>query len=193
MNVSPLRTDAAQRRRQILDAADEVFSECGVNVPLELVVERSGVGRATLYRNFPDRIALVTALFERGLDALERLVADIGDRADGLAIVLEDLADHVACSAAMADLWRAMPRSHPFVAHADRRVLEILMPLVRRAAGTGLCRPGIDEEQVLLVLDMLGSCLRGQDEAERRRLARRCAALVQQALGFAPAAPRPAA
>ncbi|NEL42881.1 MAG: helix-turn-helix transcriptional regulator, partial [Xanthomonas perforans] len=52
------RPDAALRRRQILDAADEVFSEHGVNAPLELVVERAGLGRATLYRNFPDRLAL---------------------------------------------------------------------------------------------------------------------------------------
>lgn len=37
------RPDAALRRRQILDAADEVFSEHGVNAPLELVVERAGL------------------------------------------------------------------------------------------------------------------------------------------------------
>ncbi|RBF86955.1 TetR/AcrR family transcriptional regulator, partial [Xanthomonas oryzae pv. oryzae] len=67
------RPDAALRRRQILDAADEVFSEHGVNAPLELVVERAGLGRATLYRNFPDRLALMTALMARGLDGLERM------------------------------------------------------------------------------------------------------------------------
>ena len=45
------RPDAATRRAQLLDAADTVFTQHGVNAPLELVVEQAGVGRATLYRH----------------------------------------------------------------------------------------------------------------------------------------------
>ena len=59
MIVQLPRDDAATRRRRLLDAADEVFSEQGVNAPLELVIERAGLGRATLYRHFPDRTALM--------------------------------------------------------------------------------------------------------------------------------------
>ncbi|RBC17504.1 TetR/AcrR family transcriptional regulator, partial [Xanthomonas oryzae pv. oryzae] len=40
------------------------------------------------------------------------------------------------------------------------------------------------EEHVLLVIDMLGSCLRGNNEAERKRLAHRSADLLMQALGM---------
>jgi AcrR family transcriptional regulator len=178
------RADAALRRRQILDAADEVFSEHGVNAPLELVVERAGLGRATLYRNFPDRTALLTALIERGLDAFERAACDLGDRADGLAVLLHDVAEHIAMSAPLVDFWRAMDRAHPLNEMADRRALSIFMPYVRRAVDAGLCRPDVDEEQMLLVMDMLGSCLRGNDEAERRRLAHRSADLLMHALGM---------
>ncbi|MEG2632881.1 MAG: helix-turn-helix domain-containing protein, partial [Comamonas sp.] len=53
------RPDAALRRAQLLDAADAVFTVHGVNAPLELVVEHAGVGRATLYRQFPDRDAIL--------------------------------------------------------------------------------------------------------------------------------------
>ncbi len=42
------RPDAATRRAQLLDAADTVFTQHGVNAPLELVVEQAGVARATL-------------------------------------------------------------------------------------------------------------------------------------------------
>ncbi|KAB7772519.1 TetR/AcrR family transcriptional regulator [Xanthomonas maliensis] len=178
------RPDAALRRRQILDAADEVFSEHGVNAPLELVVARAGLGRATLYRNFPDRLALMIALLERGLDGLERLVADLGDRPDGLAVLVHDVAEHVAQSAPLVDFWRSLERAHPAVEAADRRLLSIFLPLVRRAQAAGLCRPDLDDEQILLVIDMLGSCLRGNDEAERKRLARRSASLLLQALGM---------
>lgn len=179
-----LRADAALRRRQILDAADEVFSEHGVNAPLELVVERAGLGRATLYRNFPDRAALMTALIERGLDAYERAALDLAGRDDGLGVLLHDAAEHIAMSAPLVDFWRAMERSHPVNEMADRRALSILMPFVRRAIDAGLCRSDIDEEQMLLVMDMLGSCLRGSDEGERKRLAHRSADLLMQALGM---------
>lgn len=178
------RPDAALRRRQILDAADEVFSEHGVNAPLELVVERAGLGRATLYRNFPDRLALMTALMARGLDGLERLAADLADRPDGLAVLLHDVAEHIAQSSPLVDFWRSIERAHPAVEAADRRAVGIFLPFVHRARDAGLCRADVDEEQVLLVIDMLGSCLRGNDEAERKRLAHRSADLLMHALGM---------
>ncbi len=181
-----IRADAALRRRQLLDAADEVFCEHGVHAPLELVVERSGLGRATLYRNFPDRGALFAALLERGLDALECAARDLGERPDGLAVLLIDAAEHIAESTPLVDFWRAMERSHPAIAAADGRVLEIFMPWVRRASAAGLCRADLDEEQMLLVMDMLCSCARGDDPRERRRLARRSANLLIAALGMTP-------
>ncbi|MEQ4576260.1 MULTISPECIES: TetR/AcrR family transcriptional regulator [Gammaproteobacteria] len=185
------RTDAALRRRQILDAADDVFSEHGVHAPLELVVERSGLGRATLYRNFPDRLALMTALMERGMDAFERAARDLGDRPDALGVLLHDAAEYIAESAPLVDFWRTMERDHPALEGADQRALSIFMPFVRRAIDAGLCRPDVDEEEMLLVIDMLGGCVRGADETERRRLAHRSADLLMRALGMSPEPPPP--
>lgn len=180
------RTKAALRRQQILNAADEVFGEHGVHAPLELVVERAGLGRATLYRNFPDRIALMAALLERGMDAFECAARDLGDRPDGLGVLLHDVAEYIAESAPMLDFWRTMERDHPVIEGADGRALAIFMPFVRRAIDAGLCRPGVDEEQMLLVMDMLSGCVRGADDAERRRLAHRSADLMMRALGMSP-------
>lgn len=182
-----VRSDAAFRRRQLLDAADEVFSAHGVHAPLELVIERSGYGRATLYRHFADRTALMSALLERSMDGMERLALDLAEHVDGLAILLRDVAEHVAHSAALVDFWRAMERDHPVIAAADQRCLAILMPLVRRAIAAGRCRSDLDEEQVLLLIDMMGSCLRGRDEGERVRLARRSVDLLLSAIGIEPA------
>lgn len=182
--MTTLRTDAALRRRQILDAADEVFSEHGVHAPLELVVERAGLGRATLYRNFPDREALMAALLERGMDAFERAARDLGDRPDGLAVLLHDVAEYIAEAAPLMDFWRTMQCGHPVVEGVDGRVLAIFMPLVRRAIEAGLCRPDVDEAQMLLVMNMLSGCVRGTDDAERRRLAHGAADLLLRALGM---------
>jgi AcrR family transcriptional regulator len=49
------------------------------------VIERAGLGRATLYRHFPDRTALMMALLDRAIDAFESAAAELGERPDGLA------------------------------------------------------------------------------------------------------------
>ncbi|RZJ87836.1 MAG: TetR/AcrR family transcriptional regulator, partial [Brevundimonas sp.] len=72
----PLRKDAAVRRSAILDAARAVFAENGIDAPLDLIAERAGVGRATLYRNFPGRTEIALAV-------LMDDVADLGARFDG--------------------------------------------------------------------------------------------------------------
>ena len=64
-SVSRTRADAQANRRKLLDAAGELIAERGVEVPLHAVADRAGVGVGTLYRNFADRDALLTALGDR--------------------------------------------------------------------------------------------------------------------------------
>ncbi|KHL51398.1 TetR family transcriptional regulator, partial [Xanthomonas cannabis pv. cannabis] len=109
---------------------------------------------------------------------------DLADRPDGLAVLLHDVAEHIAQSAPLVDFWRSIERAHPAVEAADQRVVAIFLPFVHRARDAGLCRADVDDEQLLLVIDMLGSCLRGNDEAERKRLAHRSADLLMHALGM---------
>src|SRR5450759_1492763 len=63
----PLRVDAERNRGRIVEAAQAAFAERGLNVPLEDVAARAGVGIATLYRRFPTREDLIAACFERRL------------------------------------------------------------------------------------------------------------------------------
>lgn len=65
----PLRADARQNRERILAAARDVFVEQGAGAPLEEISRRAGTGIATLYRRFPDRLALMRAVV---LDSLAR-------------------------------------------------------------------------------------------------------------------------
>ena len=62
------RTPSATGSR-ILEAAAEVFGERGLGATLDAVAERAGVGVGTVYRRFPDKEALVDALFEERIDA----------------------------------------------------------------------------------------------------------------------------
>jgi AcrR family transcriptional regulator len=57
-----MRIDAWRNRERLLNAARDVFVERGVDVPLEDIAQRAGVGIATLYRRFPHRAALMRAV-----------------------------------------------------------------------------------------------------------------------------------
>lgn len=59
----PLRADAQRNRDQILTAAEAVFREKGIGVPLDEVAKRAGVGIGTLYRRFPTREELLAAAY----------------------------------------------------------------------------------------------------------------------------------
>jgi AcrR family transcriptional regulator len=59
----PQRADARRNHERLLDAARAVFGEQGPDAPLEEIARRAGVGIGTLYRHFPTRDALITAMF----------------------------------------------------------------------------------------------------------------------------------
>jgi len=66
-----MRADAARRRQNIIAHAKHVFAERGGDVALEAVAAASGVGIATLYRNFPSREDLVQAVVQ---DMVEQII-----------------------------------------------------------------------------------------------------------------------
>ena len=176
------RSDAQMHRALLLDAADQVFSEHGIHVALEMVTAQAGVSRATLYRNFPDRDALMSALLERTFEKMEALAQQLEGQGDALFRVLEQMAHLVAESAPVSDHWRATDRSGPALAGAQRRLTRMVKPLLQQAIAAGVCRADLTAKDVILVSSMLGSGLRGRTPAERRSLSRRALSLLLDGL-----------
>lgn len=101
----PVQARAAQRVEALLDAAAAVVVEHGIeHLTTALVAERAGASIGTVYRYFPDRVAVLVALAERNLErlrlALERVLAMPHDR-------WTDATDAVI--AAMVDTFREVP------------------------------------------------------------------------------------
>lgn len=187
--MRPLRSDAAARRDLILDAANDVFAEHGVNAPLELVVEKAGVGRATLYRNFPDRGALMMALLERSLGRIDAHARRMEECDDALFKLFGHVGAGIADGAPLSDYWRAIDRDHPVIGAARRRIAGIFAGPLQRAIDAGLCRPDLDAADIPLITGMLGASLRGTSPAARRALAQRALELVLA--GVRPRGPQP--
>ncbi|WP_432825289.1 TetR/AcrR family transcriptional regulator [Dactylosporangium sp. CA-092794] len=66
----PRRSDARRNRERLVEAAHRVFSAQGIDVPLDAIARDSGVGNATMYRNFPTRDALLEAVLHERLEGL---------------------------------------------------------------------------------------------------------------------------
>jgi AcrR family transcriptional regulator len=59
----PMRADARQHYESLIMAATAAIREMGPNVSLEEVAKRAHVGIGTLYRHFPNRQALLEAVY----------------------------------------------------------------------------------------------------------------------------------
>lgn len=180
--MTSIRSDAAARRAQLLDAADAVFGEHGITAPLDLVVERAGVGRATLYRNFPDRAALIEALLLRTIEKIAAHAAELGERDDALFELIGGMAKRIVHSPALADHWRAVDPNEPAIRAARQRALKLMEPALLRAKAAGLCRADLELADLSLVSSMLGAALRGRTRADRARLAARALQLLRPGL-----------
>ena len=176
------RSDAATRRAQLLDAADAVFTAHGVNAPLELVVQRAGVGRATLYRQFPDRHAIFLALMERAAQRTQDQAESLNDRPDAFFALLEHQAERIVRSPAMSDYWRITSLKDPRFAPARQQIWAAFAPALARAQAHGLVRRDVQIRDLSLLSGMLGAALRGPTDAERRRLVRQALDIVRRGL-----------
>lgn len=76
-----LRADAERNRDRIVRAASALVVSSGPDVPLEAVARSAGVGIATLYRRFPDRQALLSAVAHDALETVLARVRDVVSRA----------------------------------------------------------------------------------------------------------------
>lgn len=81
-SMRPTRADAARNYDLLVTAAREAFTENGADTSLEEIARRAGVGIGTLYRRFPNRTALLEAVY---VDEIQ----SVCDRAYGFAEELE--------------------------------------------------------------------------------------------------------
>src|ERR687889_2723605 len=72
----PKRADARRNYEKVLAAAREAFAEGGESTSLEEIARRAGVGIGTLYRNFPNRQALIEALYLEEVEEVARSGAE---------------------------------------------------------------------------------------------------------------------
>ena len=187
----PLRSDAADNRERILDAAREVFAAEGLNVPMREIARRAEVGPATLYRHFPTKETLAVEAFADQMRACHDIV-DEGladpDPWHGFRLVIEKICElHARDRGFTAAFMSAFPHALDF-AELREYALVSVAELARRAKAAGRLRKDFVVEDLILVL-MANRGIRAPTPAARVAASRRFAALAVQAFQASAEAP----
>ena len=150
-----LRVDAERNRRRLIEAATEMFGERGLEVGVGEIAQRAGVGRGTLFRNFPSKEALIAAVVvERITESIARAheALDGPDAAEALFELIDSTLERQqtdkALFEALADPWMANPEIR--AAHGE--MLTVTGQLLRRAQDAGSVRADIGAVDVLMMV-----------------------------------------
>lgn len=141
------RADALRNRERIVAAAREMFTESGPEVPLDEIARRAGVGNATVYRNFPDRDALVRevvcSVMDRTVRAAEQALSETGDAFEALERFAHTAADE-RISALCPMISSTFDQCHPDLEEARRRAENLVAQLMDRARAAGQLRDDVE-------------------------------------------------
>jgi AcrR family transcriptional regulator len=149
------RADAVRNHERVLDAAKAVFSVGGPDASLEAVARRAGVGIGTLYRHFPNRQALLEALYVNEVDEICRSAGslDAADPWQALNDWFESLIGYLATKRALAhELTNYLDADAPLFKECRAGLFAAGEPLLKRAQDAGVVRPDVDFSDVLHML-----------------------------------------
>jgi TetR/AcrR family transcriptional regulator, regulator of autoinduction and epiphytic fitness len=139
-------------RMVILEAAVDELAEVGYGgVTIESVAARAGVGKSTIYRHWPDKLALIADAFET---FHVQMVPDLAERSarESVELLVRHVAEVVVdstfsrCIPALIEGAERDPRVRDFhhLYSAERR--QVLVDLIARGVEDREFRPGLDPE-----------------------------------------------
>ncbi len=148
----PKRADARRNYEKVLAAAREAFAEGGESTALEEIARRAGVGIGTLYRHFPNRQALVEALYINEVEAVCRSATqpEGADPWEALNGWFERLIAYFATKRALAhELLNYLDQDAPLFKDCRASLFAAGEPLLKRAQDAGVVRPDVAFSDVM--------------------------------------------
>jgi AcrR family transcriptional regulator len=165
-------------REAILDRTWALVSEHGLtSVTMSQIAEETGIGRATLYKYFPDVEAILSAWHQRHVEAHLEQLAEIRDQAGDARERLEAMLDAYALIAYQraqhgGDLGPLLHQGEQ-VARAQRRLRDLLRDVLAAAITAGNVRDDVaPDELASYCLHALGAAGALPSKAAVHRLVR---------------------
>jgi AcrR family transcriptional regulator len=149
----PKRADARRNYEKLLAAARDEFAASGESTSLEEVARRAGVGIGTLYRNFPNRQALVEALYIDEVEDVCRVAAELDDGDDpweALSSWFERFIGYIATKQALvSELSNYLEKDAALFTSCRALLFAAGEPLLKRAQDSGAVRPDVSIGDVI--------------------------------------------
>lgn len=142
----PKRADALRNYEKVLTAAREAFAEGGEATALEEIARRAGVGIGTLYRHFPNRQALLEAVYLGEVEQVCRAAEGFADAEpwDALNGWIDALVGYIGTKMALAgELLNYMDQSAALFANCRESLWNAGEPLLLRAQQAGAVRDDV--------------------------------------------------
>jgi AcrR family transcriptional regulator len=140
----PKRADARRNYDKVVAAAREAFAERGASTSLEEIARRAEVGIGTLYRNFPNRQALLEAVYVDEVEALCRSASEFESLPpwDAFVAWAQRLVGYLATKHALAhELLEYVDRDAPLFKSCRESLLSAGQPMLDRAQQAQAVRP----------------------------------------------------
>lgn len=149
------RIDAQRNIDALLAAAKEEFAVTGVDASVRAIAARAGVGTATLYRHYPLRSDLISAVFRREIDDCAAAASQLAGAHDpdmALELWLGRYTEFVATKHGLAAaLHSGYPAYSGLPIYFHERLGPVLQMLLQNAEAAGTVRGGLNP------LDLLGA------------------------------------
>ena len=144
-----------RNRAKLLEAADQLYTRDGPDeVSLKDVARRAGVGVGTVYRHFPTKEDLLTALYAERVEVAVRKAEEAASDPDGwrgLVRFLDDFMAAQAHSCGLRGLMGLPEYSTPMVDEARETIAPLVKEMVARAQAQDTLRPDFDADDVTLI------------------------------------------
>jgi AcrR family transcriptional regulator len=148
----PKRADARRNYDKVLSAARQAFAEGGESTALEEIARRADVGIGTLYRHFPNRQALLEALYVGEVEEMCRSAAEFegSDPWEALNGWFERFIAYIGTKRALAaELQNYLDQDAPLFQVCRTSLFEAGEPLLRSAQEAGVVRPDVSIGDVI--------------------------------------------
>jgi AcrR family transcriptional regulator len=139
----PKRADARRNYDKVVAAAREAFAEGGTATSLEEIARRAEVGIGTLYRNFPNRQALLEAVYADEVENLCRSAVEFEamDPWEAFDAWLHRIVAYMATKQALAhELMDYVDRDAPLFMSCRAALFTAGEPILQRAQAAGVVR-----------------------------------------------------
>ena len=173
-------------RNAIMDTTASLVAERGLlSVTMSEIAEKTGIGRATLYKYFPEVEAILLAWHERHIAGHLQQLTEVRDQftnpGERIEAVLETYASNIYESSHHDTELAVLLHRGDHVTRVGHQLHQLLRALLTEAAEAGLVRNDIPPTQLAsYCIHALGASRELPSKAAVRRLAAVTMAVLQQ-------------